>query len=549
MSRLGRIAAPFRLAPNGHPAPVLLASRSPGGRWCHRIGWSVALNERRAGEELGITVKWILALDEGTSSARAALYDAEGARRAMASHEFPSRYPRPGWVEQDPEEIWQAQLRATRETIAQAGADAKDIAALGITNQRETLVVWDRKTGEPIFPAIVWQCRRTSEICARLNESPDRTWIEQRTGLVIDPYFSGTKLRWLLDAVPGAQQRAENGELCFGNIDTWLISKLTGGKVHVTDETNASRTMLMNLATGEWDADLLRVLNVPWAMLPRIAKSSEIVGVTDGDLLGAEIPIAGIAGDQQAALAGQACFKPGMGKNTYGTGCFCLLHTGGKLVHSKNRLITTRAAALLGEKEYAMEGSVFIAGAAVQWLRDSLKLIPNAPASQAIAESVPDSAGVYFVPAFVGLGAPHWDSDARGVICGLTRGATAAHIVRATLEAIAYQSRELIDAQAADAGTPITEMRVDGGAAQNDFLMQFQADILGCKIVRPADTETTALGAAYLAGLAVGYWESTDQIASFWKAERVFEPKIGDAERERHFAGWRDAVARTRGKA
>lgn len=493
-------------------------------------------------------MQWILALDEGTSSARAALYDAGGVRRAMASHEFPSRYPHPGWVEQDPQEIWQAQLRATRDTLARAGVAARDIAALGITNQRETLVVWDRKTGEPIFPAIVWQCRRTSELCAQLNASPDRNWIEERSGLVIDPYFSGTKLRWLLDAVPGAQQRAENGELLFGNIDTWLIAKLTGGRVHVTDETNASRTMLMNLESGEWDDDLLRVLNVPRVMLPRIAKSSEVVGVTDGDLLGAEIPIAGIAGDQQAALAGQACFKPGMGKNTYGTGCFCLLHTGSKLVHSKNRLITTRAAALLGEKEYAMEGSVFIAGAAVQWLRDSLKLIPDAPASQAMAESVPDSAGVHFVPAFVGLGAPHWDSEARGVISGLTRGATAAHIVRATLEAIAFQSRELVEAQQADAGTPITEMRVDGGAAQNDFLMQFQADVLGCKIVRPADTETTALGAAYLAGLAVDFWKSTEEIASFWKAERIFEPKIGDAERVRLCAGWQDAVARAKGR-
>lgn len=493
-------------------------------------------------------MKWILALDEGTSSARAALYDEQGVRRAMAAHEFPSHYPQPGWVEQDPEVIWQAQLQATRDALAQAGAEGSSIAAIGITNQRETLVVWDRNTGEPVFPAIVWQCRRTTDLCAELNASPDRDWIINHTGLVIDPYFSGTKLRWLLDHVPQAQQRAENGELLFGNIDTWLIWKLTGGRVHVTDETNASRTMLMNLESGDWDDALLRVLKVPRAMLPRIAKSSEVVGVTSGDLFGSEIPIAGIAGDQQAALAGQACFRPGMGKNTYGTGCFCLLHTGDRLVHSKNRLITTRAASLHGEKEFAMEGSVFIAGAAVQWLRDSLKLIPSAPASQAIAESVPDTAGVYFVPAFVGLGAPHWDSSARGIISGLTRGATAAHIVRATLESIAFQSRELIDAQQADAGTPIQEMRVDGGAAQNDFLMQFQADILGCRIVRPADTETTALGAAYLAGLAVGYWKSTEEIGSFWKAERVFEPRIGDAERDRLYAGWQDAVARAKGR-
>lgn len=467
----------------------------------------------------------------------------------MVSREIVSQFPRQGWVEQDAEELWQAQLDVTRQALEQKSVAGADVAAIGITNQRETLVVWDGKTGAPVFPAIVWQCRRTGDICAKLNASADRDWMIERTGLVIDPYFSGTKLRWLLDHVPDAQSRAENGELLFGTIDTWLIWKLTGGRVHVTDETNASRTLLMNLESGEWDDDLLRVLNVPRAMLPRIAKSSEVLASTSGDLFGAEIPIAGIAGDQQAALAGQACFEPGMSKNTYGTGCFCLLHTGEKLVHSKNRLLTTRAASLGGEKVFAMEGSVFVAGAAIQWLRDSLKLIPSAPASQAIAESVPDTAGVYFVPAFVGLGAPHWDSDARGVISGLTRGATSAHIVRAALESIAYQSRELVDAQQADAGTPITEMRVDGGAAQNDFLMQFQADILGCRIVRPADTETTALGAAYLAGLAVGYWSSAAEIASFWKADRVFEPAIGDTERNQLFAGWQDAVDRAKGRA
>lgn len=494
-------------------------------------------------------MKRILALDEGTSSARAAVYDREGVLRAMAAREFPSRFPQPGWVEQDAEEIWRAQRTAIQEALAAAGTKADDLAALGITNQRETLVVWDRKTGVPISPAIVWQCRRTSELCAQLNAGSDRAWIEERTGLVIDPYFSGTKLRWLLDSIPDARRRAEDGELLFGNIDTWLIAKLTGGKVHVTDETNASRTMLMNLESGEWDDDLLRIFEVPRAMLPRIAKSSEVVGVTDGSVLGAEVPIAGIAGDQQAALAGQACFHAGMVKNTYGTGCFCLLHTGDRLVHSKNRLLTTRAASLTGSSQFAMEGSVFIAGAAIQWLRDSLKIIPNAPSSQEIAESVPDSAGVYFVPAFVGLGAPYWDSEARGVISGLTRGATAAHIVRATLEAIAFQSRELVEAQQADSGTPIQEMRVDGGAARNDFLMQFQADILGCKIVRPADTETTALGAAYLAGLAVGYWKSPEEISSFWKVERVFEPKLPDSDRDRRFSGWLDAVARARGRA
>lgn len=488
--------------------------------------------------------KYILSLDEGTSSARAALYNQEGHRTALTSHEFDSQYPQPGWVEQDASEIWRLQLQAARDALAAGAASAGDVAAIGITNQRETLVVWNRKTGEPIAPAIVWQCRRTSAECAALNAGPDRDWIIERTGLVIDPYFTGTKLQWLLDHTPGARTRAEAGELLFGNIDTWLIWKLTGGRVHVTDYTNASRTLLMNLATGEWDDDLLRVFNVPRAILPRIARSSEVVGVTDGDLFGAEIPIAGIAGDQQAATAGQACFSPRMIKNTYGTGCFCLLHTGGNLVHSRNRLITTRAASVADEPQYAIEGSVFIAGAVIQWLRDSLGILPSAPASRQMAESVPDTAGVHFVPAFVGLGAPHWDADARGVISGLTRGATAAHIVRAALESIAFQSRELVDAQRADAGLPIDEMRVDGGAASNDFLMQFQADILDCRIVRPADTETTALGAAYLAGLAVGYWKSTDEIAGFWKAERIFEPRIGASERDRLYAGWRDAVAR-----
>jgi glycerol kinase len=488
----------------------------------------------------------ILSLDEGTSSARAALYNQQGARVAIASREFASQYPQPGWVQQDANEIWRLQLEAATEVLQASWVDARSVAAVGITNQRETLVVWDRHTGQPIAPAIVWQCRRTAAACAALNAGPDRDWIVKRTGLVIDPYFTGTKLQWLLDHIPDARARGEAGDLLFGNIDTWLIWKLSGGKTHVTDLTNASRTLLMDLATGQWDADLLRVFDVPPAMLPRIARSSEVVGVSSGDILGAEIPIAGIAGDQQAATAGQACFSPGMIKNTYGTGCFCLLHTGGQLVHSSNRLITTRAASPTAQPQYALEGSVFVAGAAIQWLRDSLGILPAAPASQHMAQSVPDAAGVYFVPAFVGLGAPHWDADARGVISGLTRGATAAHIVRAALESIAFQSRELVDAQSADAGTPITEMRVDGGAASNDFLMQFQADILNCRIVRPADTETTALGAAYLAGLAVGYWQSTEEIASFWRAERVFEPRIAESERTRLFDGWCDAVARAR---
>lgn len=491
-----------------------------------------------------MTQKYILSLDEGTSSARAALYNHDGHRVQLAGLEFESQYPQPGWVEQDAEKVWQLQLDVARQTLAKGKVKAEDIAAIGITNQRETLVVWDRKTGQPIAPAIVWQCRRTSAECHALNEGPDRDWIMERTGLVIDPYFTGTKLQWLLDHTPGARERAEGGDLLFGNIDTWLIWKLTGGRVHVTDYTNASRTLLMNLATGQWDDDLLRVFQIPRAILPKIAKSSEVVATTDASIFGAEIPIAGIAGDQQAATAGQACFAPPMIKNTYGTGCFCLLHTGNKLVRSSHRLITTRAASTTDEAQFAIEGSVFVAGAVVQWLRDSLRIIPDAPSSQQIAESVPDSAGVYFVPAFVGLGAPHWDSGARGVISGLTRGATAAHIVRAALESIAFQSRELVDAQRADAGLPIDEMRVDGGAANNDFLMQFQADILDCRIVRPADTETTALGAAYLAGLAVGYWKSTEEIAGFWKSDKVFEPRISASERDRLYSGWRDAIAR-----
>ena len=487
---------------------------------------------------------FVLSLDEGTTSARAALYDEQGRNAGIKSAPVESRYPQPGWVEQEADEIWNAQLYAARLLLDQTGVAASDIAAVGITNQRETTVVWERATGRPVSPAIVWQCRRTAGYCAELARSAAAAEITRRTGLVIDAYFSGSKIRWILENVPGARQKARDGELLFGNVDTWLIWKLTNGAAHVTDATNASRTMLMNLQTGEWDDELLRILEVPRAMLPRIARSSAVVGTIAAEHFGAEIPIAGIAGDQQAALAGQACFRAGLSKNTYGTGCFALMHTGGHLPVSRNRLLGTRAASTDGGAQYAVEGSVFIAGAAVQWLRDKLGLIQHAAESEALAASVPDTGGVYLVPAFVGLGAPHWNAEARGLICGLTRSSDRAHIVRATLESIAYQTRELIDAMQADAGERITELRVDGGAAANNFLMQFQADILGCPIVRPVDIETTALGAAYLAGLATGVWKSVAEVEGFWRAERRFEPAMAESMRDRLFAGWKDAVRR-----
>jgi glycerol kinase len=490
---------------------------------------------------------FVLSLDEGTTSARAALYDEQGRNVAMESAPVHCRYPQASWVEQDADEIWNAQLYAARLLLDHAGVPASEIAAAGITNQRETTVVWERATGRPVAPAIVWQCRRTAPYCAELAQSSAAAEITRRTGLVIDAYFSGSKIRWILENVPGARQMARDGELLFGNVDTWLIWKLTNGAVHATDATNASRTMLMNLETGEWDDDLLRILDVPRVMLPRIAPSSAVVGAVHAEHFGAEIPIAGIAGDQQAALAGQACFRAGLSKNTYGTGCFALMHTGGHLPVSRNRLLGTRAASTDGLPQFAIEGSVFVAGAAVQWLRDKLGLIQTAAESEALAASVPDTGGVYLVPAFVGLGAPYWDAGARGILCGLTRSSDRTHIVRATLESIGYQTRDLIDAMQADAGERILELRVDGGAAANNFLMQFQADILGCPIVRPADIETTALGAAYLAGLATGFWKSVAEVESFWRAERRFEPAMDAATRDRLFSGWKDAVARCRG--
>jgi glycerol kinase len=491
-------------------------------------------------------VSYILSLDEGTTSARSALYNTEGTRVSMQSREFPSRFPQAGWVEQDPEEIWRAQLESARATLAAAGAGPKDIAGIGITNQRETTIVWDRDTGRPVFPAIVWQCRRTAARCTELAASSKAETITRKTGLVIDAYFSASKIQWILDNVEGARKRAEAGDLLFGNVDTWLIWKLTGGAVHVTDPSNASRTMLMNLSTGDWDPELLEVFQVPRSMLPTITKSSEQVGVSSADVLGAEILIAGIAGDQQAALVGQACFRAGLSKNTYGTGCFALLHAGHSAPVSKNKLLSTRAASVTARAEFAVEGSVFVAGAAVQWLRDEMKLIGTAAESESVAASVADTGGVYFVPAFVGLGAPHWDAAARGMVSGLTRGSSAAHLVRAALESIAYQTRDLVEAMEADSGERLKELRVDGGATANNFLMQFQADILGRPIVRPEDIETTALGAAYLAGLATGFWKSVEEVESFWRVARVFEPSISESQRGDLYAGWKAAVTRCR---
>lgn len=490
-------------------------------------------------------MSYLLSLDEGTTSARAAVYDRQGRRVALKARTFPSSFPHPGWVEQDALEIWSVQLEAAREALASAAIEAQDLSAIGITNQRETVVVWDRKSGEPVAPAIVWQCRRTAEDCAALAKSSDAQWIEERTGLVIDAYFSGSKVRWILRNVPGAAGRAKNGELLFGNIDTWLIWKLTGGRVHVTDVTNASRTMLMDLRSGQWDDDLLRVFEVPRSMLPQIVPSSGIVGETDAACLGVSVPIGGIAGDQQAALAGQACFRAGLSKNTYGTGCFALLHSGARIPVSKNRLLATRAASLSGSA-FACEGSVFVAGAAVQWLRDQLGLIHTAAESEALAASIPDNGGVYMVPAFVGLGAPHWDSNARGLICGLTRGTGKAHIVRAALESIAFQTRDLVAAMEADAGEPLRELRVDGGAAGNNFLMQFQSDILGRPLVRPQDIETTALGAAYLAGLATGFFSGEEELESFWVADRRWEPRVSEDERNGLVSKWNQAISRAK---
>jgi glycerol kinase len=493
---------------------------------------------------------YILALDQGTTSSRAILFDRQAGVKAAAQREFRQIYPQPGWVEHDPLEIWESQLAVAREVIASAGVTTAQIAAIGIANQRETTVVWDRSTGTPVHNAIVWQCRRSAAICDALKAGGWEAAVRQRTGLVIDAYFSGTKIQWLLEHVPGLRARADAGEICFGTVDTWLGWKLSGGRTWVTDYSNASRTMLFNIHQLAWDANLCGALGVPVRMLPEVRPSSFRYGHTTPDLFGTEIPIGGIAGDQQASLFGQACFAPGMAKNTYGTGCFLLIHTGDRPVASQAGLLTTIAASPVeGRAEYALEGSIFIAGAAIQWLRDGLRVIADSAESEALAASVPDTGGVYFVPAFVGLGAPHWDMYARGTILGLTRGTTRAHLVRAALEAIAYQSREVLGAALADAGLTLAELRVDGGATANNLLMQFQADILATPVVRPVVRETTALGAAYLAGLAVGYWSSREEIAGNWAADRRFLPQMEPTRREELFAGWRRAVARAAGWA
>ena len=492
-------------------------------------------------------MKAILALDQGTTSSRALLFNRNGEVLATSQREFTQHFPRPGWVEHDALEIWQTQRLVAAEVIAKSAIAANDIGAIGITNQRETTVLWDRASGLPIAPAIVWQDRRTAEFCEALKRAGLENAIGEKTGLVIDAYFSGTKLNWLLQHIPGARQRAMRGELAFGTIDSWLIWQLTAGKVHATDVSNASRTMLFNIHTLDWDEELLRAMDIPLSVLPKIVSSSEIIGTTACENLPRGIAISGVAGDQQAALFGQACHRRGMAKNTYGTGCFMLMNTGESPVASKAKLISTVAWRLEGRPaQYALEGSVFIGGAAVQWLRDGLGIIEKSSDVEKLAASVPDAGGVVLVPAFTGLGAPHWDPTARGAIFGLTRGSTRAHIARATLESIAFQSAELAAAMCEDAGFPIAELRVDGGAAVNNFLMQFQADLMGINVVRPKITETTALGAAYLAGLAVGFWKTPEEITSLWAKERTFMPDLSANDNGTRMAAWRHAVERTK---
>ena len=491
-------------------------------------------------------MKYMLALDQGTTSSRAIVFDRAGSVRAVAQKEFRQHFPQPGWVEHDANEIWETQTGVAMEAMTRAGIAARDLAGIGITNQRETTVAWHRSSGKPLCNAIVWQDRRTAALCDELKARGLEAMFTERTGLVLDAYFSGTKLRWILDHVAGARALAHAGELAFGTIDSWLVWKLSGGKSHITDASNASRTLLFNIHTGNWDDELLNALDIPRSVLPQVVASSGVVAQTDASLFAARVPIAGIAGDQQAALFGQRCVSPGMVKNTYGTGCFMLMHTGRKPVQSKNKLLTTTAWRIGGADEYALEGSVFIAGAAVQWLRDSLGIIRSAAEVEALAGSVADNAGVYFVPAFAGLGSPHWDPYARGAIVGLTRGTGAAHIARAALESIAYQTADVLRAMEADAGIKLSELRVDGGATQNDLLMQFQADVLGVRVVRPKVFETTALGAAYLAGLAVGYWEDAGEIAEQWQTDRVFEPAMSRDEAARLMSGWSRALTRAK---
>jgi glycerol kinase len=494
-------------------------------------------------------MKAILAFDQGTTSSRAIAFGRDGGILGVSQQEFRQIFPQPGWVEHDPREIWATQRDVAAQALAAAGLTAGDVGAIGITNQRETTLLWERGSGRPVANAIVWQDRRTAPQCDALRQAGHEALFAGRTGLVLDAYFSGTKLKWLLDHVPGARERAKRGELAFGTVDTWLAWQLSGGRAHVTDVTNASRTLLFNIHSLQWDDELLGILDIPRAVLPRVVPSSERIAVTACDGLPAGIAICGIAGDQQAALFGQACHKAGMAKNTYGTGCFLLMNTGARAPASRNRLITTVAWQRAGITSYALEGSVFIAGAAIQWLRDGLGIIERSSDVEALAAGVPDAQGVHFVPALSGLGAPYWDAHARGTIVGLTRGTTRAHIARAALEAIAFQSAELIEAMAADSGTALSELRVDGGASANNLLMQMQADILGTPVVRPRVTETTALGAAYLAGLACGFWKDEAEIASLWSRERIFEPQLSRDAAASRLAEWKRAVERSRGWA
>ena len=486
--------------------------------------------------------KYIMALDAGTTSNRCILFDEKGTMCSVAQREFKQYFPTPGWVEHDADEIWASQLGVAVEAMNMIGVTAGDIAAIGITNQRETVIVWDKYTGEPVYHAIVWQCRRTSEYCDSLKEKGLTELFRQKTGLVIDAYFSATKIRWILENVPGARQRAEQGDLLFGTVETWLIWKLTKGEVHVTDYSNASRTMLFNINTLEWDEEILNELNIPRCMLPEVKPSSCIYGRTDASYLGGSIPIAGAAGDQQAALFGQTCFGAGEAKNTYGTGCFLLMNTGEKPVFSRNGLVTTIAWGLDGKVTYALEGSIFVAGASVQWLRDEMRLIDSAQDSEYMAKKVKDTNGCYVVPAFTGLGAPHWDQYARGTIVGITRGVNKYHIIRATLESIAYQVNDVLEAMKADAGIELAALKVDGGASANDFLMQTQADIINAPVKRPGCVETTAMGAAYLAGLAVGYWKDKEEVKKNWVVDQVFYPEITEEERKTRIKGWNKAV-------
>lgn len=486
--------------------------------------------------------QFILALDQGTTSSRAIVFDHTGQIRSVAQKEFTQLFPQPGWAEHDPNEIWSSQASVAAEATVKMGINGTHIKAIGITNQRETTIVWDRNTGEPIYNAIVWQDRRTASFCDGLKNDGHADLIREKTGLVIDAYFSGSKIRWILDNVPGARKKAEAGELAFGTVDSWLLWKFTRGKVHATDVTNAGRTMLFNIKTLQWDDELLKLFDIPKSMLPEVKQSSELYGETATTIFASQIPIAGIAGDQHAALFGQMCINNGMVKNTYGTGCFMLMNIGEKVIQSKNNLLTTIAWKINGKTYYAFEGSIFIGGAVVQWLRDGLGVINNSPEVEKLALSVPDTGGVYFVPAFAGLGAPYWDPEARGTLVGLTRGTTAGHIARAALQSIAYQTMDVLKAMEADAGMPISELRVDGGATANDLLMQFQANLLNCKVIRPTIVETTALGAAYLAGLAVGYWESIEEIKELWQTEREFDPVSDSPEVKKGIAGWKRAI-------